>query len=139
MAARAVLDEFTAPAEKAALLERSRGRIESLFGVSLAVLGALGSEEPLPARIWLQLQGEQEAVHSAKVSAAAAPAQGPRPEPRPRDPGRPTPFLQPCPPPGDPGGAVATRGFLSFPVCTAAQAKTPGLRCRGRRGGGRSV
>ncbi|XP_007533737.2 NEDD4-binding protein 1 [Erinaceus europaeus] len=66
MAARAVLDEFTAPAEKAALLERSRGRIEGLFGVSLAVLGALGSEEPLPARIWLQLQGKQEAVHSAK-------------------------------------------------------------------------
>jgi hypothetical protein len=73
MAARAVLDEFTAPAEKAVLLERSRGRIEGLFGVSLAVLGALGAEEPLPARIWLQLRGAQEAVHSAKVSAAAAP------------------------------------------------------------------
>nr|XP_020014007.1 NEDD4-binding protein 1 isoform X5 [Castor canadensis] len=66
MAARAVLDEFTAPAEKAVLLERSRGRIEGLFGVSLAVLGALGAEEPLPARIWLQLRGAQEAVHSAK-------------------------------------------------------------------------
>ncbi|KAM8773798.1 NEDD4-binding protein 1 [Rhynchonycteris naso] len=66
MAARAVLDEFTAPAEKAALLERSRGRIEGLFGVSLAVLGALGTEQPLPARIWLQLRGAQEAVHSAK-------------------------------------------------------------------------
>uniref|UniRef100_A0A8D2D8K8 NEDD4-binding protein 1 n=1 Tax=Sciurus vulgaris TaxID=55149 RepID=A0A8D2D8K8_SCIVU len=66
MAARAVLDEFTAPAEKAALLERSRGRIEGLFGVNLAVLGALGAEEPLPARIWLQLRGAQEAVHSAK-------------------------------------------------------------------------
>ncbi|XP_057567184.1 NEDD4-binding protein 1 isoform X3 [Hippopotamus amphibius kiboko] len=66
MAARAVLDEFTAPAEKAALLERSRGRIEGLFGVNLAVLGALGTEEPLPARIWLQLRGAQEAVHSAK-------------------------------------------------------------------------
>ncbi|XP_069868012.1 NEDD4-binding protein 1 [Dipodomys merriami] len=66
MAARAVLDEFTAPAEKAALLERSRGRIEGLFGVSLAVLGALGAEEPLPARIWLQLRGAQDAVHSAK-------------------------------------------------------------------------
>ncbi|XP_049559640.1 NEDD4-binding protein 1 isoform X3 [Orcinus orca] len=66
MAARAVLDEFTAPAEKAALLERRRGRIEGLFGVSLAVLGALGAEEPLPARIWLQLRGAQEAVHSAK-------------------------------------------------------------------------
>ncbi|XP_064130211.1 NEDD4-binding protein 1 isoform X2 [Loxodonta africana] len=66
MAARAVLDEFTAPAEKGALLERSRGRIEGLFGVSLAVLGALGAEEPLPARIWLQLRGAQEAVHSAK-------------------------------------------------------------------------
>ncbi|KAH0507653.1 NEDD4-binding protein 1 [Microtus ochrogaster] len=67
MAARVVLDEFTAPAEKAALLERSRGRIEALFGVGLAVLGALGAEEPLPARIWLQLRGAQEAVHSAKV------------------------------------------------------------------------
>ncbi|XP_076988470.1 NEDD4-binding protein 1 [Tamandua tetradactyla] len=66
MAARAVLDEFTAPAEKAALLELSRGRIEGLFGVDLAVLGALGAEEPLPARIWLQLRGAQEAVHSAK-------------------------------------------------------------------------
>ncbi|PNJ62456.1 NEDD4-binding protein 1 [Pongo pygmaeus] len=66
MAARAVLDEFTAPAEKAELLEQSRGRIEGLFGVSLAVLGALGAEEPLPARIWLQLCGAQEAVHSAK-------------------------------------------------------------------------
>ncbi|XP_054426288.1 NEDD4-binding protein 1 [Pteronotus mesoamericanus] len=66
MAARLVLDEFTAPAEKAALLVQSRGRIEGLFGVSLAVLGALGTEEPLPARIWLQLRGAQEAVHSAK-------------------------------------------------------------------------
>ncbi|XP_037671552.1 NEDD4-binding protein 1 isoform X2 [Choloepus didactylus] len=66
MAARAVLDEFTAPAEKAALLELSRSRIEGLFGVNLAVLGALGAEEPLPARIWLQLHGAQEAVHSAK-------------------------------------------------------------------------
>ncbi|KAL1784008.1 NEDD4-binding protein 1 [Sigmodon hispidus] len=66
MAARVVLDEFTAPAEKAALLERSRGRIEALFGVGLAVLGALGAEEPLPARIWLQLRGAQDAVHSAK-------------------------------------------------------------------------
>uniref|UniRef100_A0A3Q2GSC9 NEDD4-binding protein 1 n=1 Tax=Equus caballus TaxID=9796 RepID=A0A3Q2GSC9_HORSE len=66
MAARAVLDEFTAPAAKAALLERGRGRIEGLFGVSLAVLGALGAEEPPPARIWVQLRGAQEAVHSAK-------------------------------------------------------------------------
>lgn len=61
-----MLDEFTAPAAKAALLERSRGRIEGLFGVSLAVLGALGAEEPLPARIWLQLRGARGAVHSAK-------------------------------------------------------------------------
>ncbi|XP_044616733.1 NEDD4-binding protein 1 [Equus asinus] len=66
MAARAVLDEFTAPAAKATLLERGRGRIEGLFGVSLAVLGALGAEEPPPARIWVQLRGAQEAVHSAK-------------------------------------------------------------------------
>lgn len=83
MAARAVLDEFTAPAEKAALLERSRGRIEGLFGVSLAVLGALGAEEPLPARIWLQLRGAQEAVHSAKVSPAAAPREMAFPGPAP--------------------------------------------------------
>lgn len=83
MAARPVLDEFTAPAEKAALLERSRGRIEGLFGVGLAVLGALGAEEPLPARIWLQLRGAQEAVHSAKVSAARP---GPGRPLRPRDP-----------------------------------------------------
>lgn len=82
MAARAVLDEFTAPAEKAALLERSRGRIEGLFGVSLAVLGALGAEEPLPARIWLQLRGAQEAVHSAKVSPPPPPRAG-LPHPRP--------------------------------------------------------
>lgn len=99
MAARAVLDEFTAPAEKAALLERSRGRIEGLFGVSLAVLGALGAEEPLPARIWLQLRGAQEAVHSAKVSPAAAPALLPRPSPwglvSAGLPGRPHPF-SPC-------------------------------------------
>ncbi|KAM5262407.1 NEDD4-binding protein 1 [Ctenodactylus gundi] len=66
MAARGVLDEFTVPAVKAVLLERSRGRIEGLFGVSLEVLGALSAEEPLPARIWLQLRGAQEAVHSAK-------------------------------------------------------------------------
>lgn len=96
MAARAVLDEFTAPAEKAALLERSRGRIEGLFGVSLAVLGALGAEEPLPARIWLQLRGAQEAVHSAKVSPAAAAAVG--------VPGR------PAPPPRPPCGGAAERG-----------------------------
>lgn len=92
MAARAVLDEFTAPAEKAALLERSRGRIEGLFGVNLAVLGALGAEEPLPARIWLQLRGAQEAVHSAKVSPAAAPAPLPSPAgPRARGLGAPPP------------------------------------------------
>lgn len=88
-----MLDEFTAPAEKAALLERSRGRIEGLFGVSLAVLGALGAEEPLPARIWLQLRGAQEAVHSAKVSPAAAPARPPSAAPaQPGSLGAPTPF-----------------------------------------------
>lgn len=95
MAARAVLDEFTAPAEKAALLERSRGRIEGLFGVSLAVLGALGAEEPLPARIWLQLRGAQEAVHSAKVSPAAPAAGVP---------------ARPAPPPRAPCGGAAERG-----------------------------
>lgn len=103
MAARAVLDEFTAPAEKAALLERSRGRIEGLFGVSLAVLGALGAEEPLPARIWLQLRGAQEAVHSAKVS--------PPPPPPPAFPAGPrAPASPPPPAPAFVQGRSAARG-----------------------------
>ncbi|XP_067406710.1 NEDD4-binding protein 1 isoform X2 [Emydura macquarii macquarii] len=70
-----VLDEFTAPAEKSRFLERSRGRIQSLFGVRLAVLGAPGGWCPTghppglaPAtdRIWLQLAGDKETVRSAK-------------------------------------------------------------------------
>ncbi|KAH0619620.1 hypothetical protein JD844_000398 [Phrynosoma platyrhinos] len=82
-----VLDEFTAPAEKSGFLERSRGSIERLFRVRLAVLGALSSgrwaplgfarpptpsqpQQPQPQppgrRIWLSLQGEREEVRSAK-------------------------------------------------------------------------
>ncbi|XP_037733282.1 NEDD4-binding protein 1 isoform X2 [Chelonia mydas] len=70
-----VLDEFTAPAEKSRFLEKSRGRIQSLFGVRLAVLGAPGGWSPSgqipgsgPAtdRIWLRLSGDKETVRSAK-------------------------------------------------------------------------
>ncbi|NWW74005.1 N4BP1 protein, partial [Climacteris rufus] len=63
-------DEFTVPAER--LLEHSRGRIEGLFEVRLAVLGAQGDWRPaLPppkasARIWVQLAGDRKAVSSAK-------------------------------------------------------------------------
>lgn len=72
-----VLDEFTAPAEKSGFLERSRGRIASLFGARLAVLGApdgwspAGPSGPCPRsdRIWLQLAGGRRAVLSAKVTA----------------------------------------------------------------------
>ncbi|NXC56080.1 N4BP1 protein, partial [Aleadryas rufinucha] len=66
------VDEFTVPAEKSRLLERSRGRIEGLFEVRLAVLGAHGDWRPaLPppnasARIWVQLAGCAKAVSSAK-------------------------------------------------------------------------
>ncbi|NWQ72052.1 N4BP1 protein, partial [Neopipo cinnamomea] len=65
------LDEFTVPAEKSRLLECSRGRIEGLFEVRLAVLGAQGDWQPaLPppasARIWVQLAGRGKAVSSAK-------------------------------------------------------------------------
>ncbi|XP_031977623.1 NEDD4-binding protein 1 isoform X2 [Corvus moneduloides] len=66
------VDEFTVPAEKSRLLERSRGRIEGLFEVRLAVLGAQADWRPaLPppnasARIWVQLAGCTKAVGSAK-------------------------------------------------------------------------
>ncbi|NXQ43708.1 N4BP1 protein, partial [Catharus fuscescens] len=66
------VDEFTVPAEKSRLLERSRGRIEGLFEVRLAVLGAQGDWRPAlqpcnaSARIWVQLQGCSKAVSSAK-------------------------------------------------------------------------
>ncbi|XP_063190488.1 NEDD4-binding protein 1 [Chroicocephalus ridibundus] len=69
------LDEFTVPAEKSRLLEGSLGRIEGLFEVRLAVLGAQGDWRPaiLPpgppsaaARIWVQLTGGGKAVRSAK-------------------------------------------------------------------------
>lgn len=66
------VDEFTVPAEKSSLLERGRGRIEGLFEVRLAVLGAQGDWRPaLPprngsARIWVQLEGCAKAVSSAK-------------------------------------------------------------------------
>ncbi|NXF93284.1 N4BP1 protein, partial [Eubucco bourcierii] len=65
------VDEFTVPAEKSRFLERSRGRIEGLFEVRLAVLGAQGDwrsaiAPPTPARIWVQLKGSGKAVRSAK-------------------------------------------------------------------------
>ncbi|NWX64642.1 N4BP1 protein, partial [Promerops cafer] len=66
------VDEFTVPAEKSRLLERSRGRIEGLFEVRLAVLGAQGDWRPAlqppnaSARIWVQLAGCSKAVSSAK-------------------------------------------------------------------------
>lgn len=70
------LDEFTVPAEKRRFLEGSRGRIQGLFEVRLAVLEAQGDWRPaLPppgqpppaARIWVQLAGGGKAVRSAKV------------------------------------------------------------------------
>ncbi|NWV34715.1 N4BP1 protein, partial [Grantiella picta] len=66
------VDEFTVPAEKSRLLERSRGRIEGLFEVRLAVLEAQGDWRPAlspssaSARIWVQLAGCTKAVSSAK-------------------------------------------------------------------------
>ncbi|NXI40901.1 N4BP1 protein, partial [Galbula dea] len=69
------VDEFTIPAEKSRLLEGSRGRIEGLFEVRLAVLGAQGDwrsaipppgSPPFAARIWVQLAGSGKAVRSAK-------------------------------------------------------------------------
>ncbi|RMC09072.1 hypothetical protein DUI87_14077 [Hirundo rustica rustica] len=66
------VDEFTVPAEKSRLLERSRGRIEGLFEVRLAVLGAQGDWRPAlqppnaSARIWVQLAGCTKAVNGAK-------------------------------------------------------------------------
>ncbi|XP_068058722.1 NEDD4-binding protein 1 isoform X1 [Anomalospiza imberbis] len=66
------VDEFTVPAEKSCLLERSRGRIEGLFEVRLAVLGAQGDWRPAlqppnaSARIWVQLAGCTKAVSRAK-------------------------------------------------------------------------
>ncbi|NXO48836.1 N4BP1 protein, partial [Aramus guarauna] len=65
------VDEFTVPAEKSRLLEGSRGRIEGLFEVRLAVLEAQGDwrpaiPPPAAARIWVQLAGGGKAVRSAK-------------------------------------------------------------------------
>ncbi|XP_062442410.1 NEDD4-binding protein 1 isoform X2 [Rhea pennata] len=65
------LDEFTVPAEKSRFLEGSRGRIEGLFEVRLAVLGAQADwrpagPPPAAARIWVQLAGGGKAVRSAK-------------------------------------------------------------------------
>uniref|UniRef100_A0A8C8A4T3 NEDD4-binding protein 1 n=1 Tax=Otus sunia TaxID=257818 RepID=A0A8C8A4T3_9STRI len=69
------VDEFTVPAEKSRLLDGSRGRIEGLFEVRLAVLGAQGDwrsaipppgPPPAAARIWVQLAGGGKAVRSAK-------------------------------------------------------------------------
>ncbi|XP_077165984.1 NEDD4-binding protein 1 [Paroedura picta] len=70
---RPVLDEFTAPAEQGGFLERSRGGVERLFGVRLAVLrepgGGGGGAAWTPRderRIWLSLFGDRESVRSAK-------------------------------------------------------------------------
>ncbi|XP_072728513.1 NEDD4-binding protein 1 [Ciconia boyciana] len=69
------VDEFTVPAEKSRLLEGNRGRIEGLFEVRLAVLGAQEDwrpaipppgSPPAAARIWVQLAGGGKAVRSAK-------------------------------------------------------------------------
>ncbi|NXL29520.1 N4BP1 protein, partial [Glaucidium brasilianum] len=69
------MDEFTVPAEKSRLLDDNRGRIEGLFEVRLAVLGAQGDwrpaipppgPPPAAARIWVQLAGGGKAVRSAK-------------------------------------------------------------------------
>lgn len=122
MAARAVLDEFTAPAAKATLLERGRGRIEGLFGVSLAVLGALGAEEPPPARIWVQLRGAQEAVHSAKVSPPAGLLRGPGPAPQfPRG----GAALTPAPAGGCREGRPPGRGVRPPPRCPRPALRGP--------------
>ncbi|KAM9183036.1 NEDD4-binding protein 1 isoform 1-T1 [Mergus octosetaceus] len=68
-------DEFTVPAEKSRLLEGSRGRIEGLFEVRLAVLEAQEDwraalpppgRPPAAARIWVQLAGGGKAVRCAK-------------------------------------------------------------------------
>ncbi|XP_053304913.1 NEDD4-binding protein 1 [Spea bombifrons] len=70
---RELVDEFTAPADKRSLLERSRGRIQALFPVLFTVLGSLESfhyaereDERSPGHIWLQIKGEREAVRKAK-------------------------------------------------------------------------
>lgn len=68
------LDEFTVPAEKSCLLEGSRGRIECLFEVQLAVLGAQGDR-----RIWVQLAGGWKAVSAAKVRGTGGKRRGPQP------------------------------------------------------------
>ncbi|XP_072202358.1 NEDD4-binding protein 1 isoform X1 [Excalfactoria chinensis] len=69
------LDEFTVPAEKRRFLEGSRGRIQGLFEVRLAVLEAQGDwrpafpppgQPPPAARIWVQLAGGGKAVRNAK-------------------------------------------------------------------------
>ncbi|NXT78202.1 N4BP1 protein, partial [Zapornia atra] len=65
------MDEFTVPVEKSPLLEGSRGRIEGLFEVRLAVPEAQGDWRPVipqsaAARIWVQLAGSVKAVRSAK-------------------------------------------------------------------------
>ncbi|NXV75709.1 N4BP1 protein, partial [Atlantisia rogersi] len=65
------MDEFTVPVEKSRLLEGSRGRIEGLFEVRLAVPEVQGDWRPVmpqsaAARIWVQLSGSVKAVRSAK-------------------------------------------------------------------------
>ncbi|NWH56069.1 N4BP1 protein, partial [Geococcyx californianus] len=69
------VDEFTVPANKSRLLERSRGRIEGLFAVRLVLPEAQQAcQPPVPppgqptraTRVWVQLAGGGRALRSAK-------------------------------------------------------------------------
>ncbi|KAM9301952.1 NEDD4-binding protein 1 [Gastrophryne carolinensis] len=68
-----LVDEFTAPGEQREMLLENRAKVQSLFPVVFTILGSLENviyelqeEQGVPARIWVQLQGKQEAVHKAK-------------------------------------------------------------------------
>ncbi|XP_073515781.1 NEDD4-binding protein 1 isoform X2 [Phyllobates terribilis] len=66
-----VVDEFTAPGEQGCSLQRSRGRVQTLFPVIFTVLGSLEKfnyedNGKIPGRIWLQLKGKRQAVLKAK-------------------------------------------------------------------------
>ncbi|KAK9397789.1 protein KHNYN-like [Crotalus adamanteus] len=61
-----ILDEFAVPEEAQDMLMEHRPQIERLFRVELNVVGVLGSDPKGARKIWLQLQGSQENLHSAK-------------------------------------------------------------------------